>query len=97
MFKQPAVYSLASKQNGTLSIGVRSNLLERAWEHKTGATGGFTQRYHVHYRVYYELLANMHSAIAREKQLKNWRRAWKIDLIEKANPYWNDLWTKILE
>lgn len=97
MDKQPAVYILASKRNGTLYIGVTSNLVKRAWEHKQGVTGGFTQKYNVHRLVYYELFEDMPSAITREKQMKKWRRAWKIELIEKSNPAWIDLWPQILE
>ena len=97
MTKQPTVYILASCRNGTLYIGVSSDLVKRAWQHKTGATGGFTQKYGVHTLVYYELFADMASAITREKQLKKWRRAWKLELIEKLNPDWRDLWPEILE
>jgi putative endonuclease len=94
--KEPAVYILASKRNGTLYIGVTSNLVQRAWQHKNGITGGFAQRYGVHRLVYYEMADDMTSAITREKQLKKWRRAWKIELIEKSNANWDDLWTTIL-
>ena len=97
MDKQPAVYILASKRNGTLYIGVTSDLVKRAWEHKNGITGGFTKRYSVHRLVYYELLEDMNSAITREKQMKKWRRAWKIELIEKKNRDWRDLWPDIVE
>jgi putative endonuclease len=97
MYKQPAVYILASKRNGTLYIGVTSNLVKRAWEHKNGITGGFTKKYDVKKLVYYELFDDMNSAITREKQMKKWRRAWKIELIEKFNWYWKDLWPDILE
>jgi putative endonuclease len=95
--KQPAVYILASKRNGTLYIGVTSNLIKRAWEHKNGITGGFTKKYNVHTLVYDELVEDMSAAILREKQMKKWRRAWKIELIEKSNPAWRDLWHDILE
>ena len=97
MDKQPAVYVLASKRNGTLYIGVTSDLVKRAWEHKNGITGGFTKRYSVNRLVYYELLEDMNSAITREKQMKKWRRAWKIELIEKKNRDWRDLWPDIVE
>ena len=97
MDKQPAVYILASKRNGTLYIGVTSDLVKRAWEHKNGITGGFTKKYGVHRLVYYELFADMISAITREKQMKKWRRAWKIELIEKDNRDWRDLWPDIAE
>jgi putative endonuclease len=97
MQKQPTVYILASRRNGTLYIGVTSDLVKRAWEHKNGATDGFTKKYGVHTLVYFELFEDMVSAITREKQLKKWRRAWKIELIEKLNQGWRDLWPEILE
>jgi putative endonuclease len=96
MSKQPAVYILANKRNGTLYIGVTSNLLKRVWEHKNDLVAGFTKRYNVHLLVYYELHEDMESAITREKQLKKWNRAWKLELIEKQNPRWGDLWERIL-
>jgi len=91
MDRQPAVYILASKPNGTLYIGVTSDLPKRVWEHKNDSVDGFTKRYGVHRLVYYELHADMMSAITREKQLKKWNRAWKLELIESENPGWNDL------
>lgn len=94
--KEPVVYILASRPNGTLTIGVTSNLVQRAWQHKNGDTGGFTQRYGVHRRVYYETADTMTDAIAREKQLKKWRRAGEIALIENSNARWDDLWPTIL-
>lgn len=97
MGKQPAVYILASKRNGTLYVGVTSNLVRRAWQHKNGTTGGFTKKYNVHTLVYYEHFDDMTSALVREKQMKKWRRAWKIELIEKSNRSWKDLWSEILE
>ena len=97
MDKQPAVYILASKWNGTLYIGVTSDLVERIWEHKNDATDGFTKKYSVHTLVYYELLDDMDSAITREKQMKKWRRSWKIKLIQKDNPNWKDLWNDIVD
>jgi putative endonuclease len=97
MPKQPAVYLLASGRNGTLYIGVTSNLIKRVWEHKNGITGGFTKKYNVYDLVYYEIFDDMRSAIIREKQMKKWRRAWKIELIEKSNPTWKDLWSEIIE
>jgi putative endonuclease len=96
MNKQPAVYMMASRRNGTLYIGVTSDLVKRGWEHKNGVTGGFTRKYNVHTLVYYELFEDMDSAITREKQLKQWRRGWKIELIEKCNGDWKDLWPDIL-
>lgn len=96
MKKQPAVYILASKQNGTLYIGVTSELAKRAWTHKNNVIEGFTKRYGVHRLVYYEMHPDMTSAIVREKQLKKWNRAWKLELIESNNPKWNDLWSEIV-
>ena len=93
---QPAVYILASKRNGTLYIGVTSDLRKRIWEHREGFVEGFTKKYSVHRLVYYELFAEMYDAITREKRLKKWRRAWKIRLIEENNPSWDDLWQQIL-
>src|SRR5271157_2322385 len=96
MNKQPAVYILASKRNGTLYIGVTSNLVKRIWEHRNNLVEGFTERYGVHNLVWYELHGSMESAIQREKQLKEWKRKWKLELIENANPKWEDLYNKIL-
>ena len=96
MPRQPAVYILASKRNGTLYIGVTSNLQKRAWEHKNDVIEGFTKQYRVHLLVYYELHGDMVSAITREKQIKKWNRAWKIELIEEKNPDWKDLWNNII-
>ena len=92
MNKQPAVYILASKRNGTLCIGVTSNLIKRIWEHKNNLVEGFTERYGVHNLVWCEAHASMESAIQREKQLKEWNRRWKMRLIESANPNWEDLY-----
>ena len=96
MPKQPAVYILASGRNGTLYIGVTSNLQKRAWEHKNDLVEGFTKRYGVHRLVYYELHEEMVSAIRREKKMKKWDRAWKLELIERQNPGWRDLWEGII-
>ena len=96
MSKQPAVYILASKRNGTLYTGVTSNLQKRAWQHKNDLTAGFTKQYAVHLLVYCELHDNMMSAITREKQMKKWNRAWKLELIEEQNPDWKDLWEGII-
>ena len=92
MCKQPAVYILASKRNGTLYIGVTSNLIKRIWEHKNNLVEGFTERYGIHQLVWYELHDTMKSAIDREKRLKEWKRRWKARLIESANPNWEDLY-----
>ena len=92
---QPCVYILASKKNGTLYVGVTSDLIKRIWEHREHLVTGFTDRYRVTQLVYYELTDSMYSAISREKKLKKWRRQWKINLIENQNPEWRDLWDEI--
>ena len=89
--RHPCTYILASKRHGTLYIGVTSNLIKRLWQHRTGSIPGFTTRYRVHNLVYFELFDAMDLAITREKQLKNWHRQWKINLITAANPDWADL------
>ncbi len=96
MNKQPAVYILASKRNGTLYIGVTSDLVKRIWLHKNNMVEGFTKRYSVHLLVWYELHESMESAITREKRLKNWKRQWKLKLIESSNPEWQDLYHRIV-
>jgi putative endonuclease len=96
MERQPSVYILASKQNGTLYVGVTSDLTKRAWEHRNDLADGFTKKYRVHRLVYYEMHADMLSAITREKQLKKWNRSWKLELIEEKNPEWKDLWDEIV-
>ncbi len=93
---QPVVYILASQRNGTLYTGVTSDLVKRIWEHKNDLTEGFFKRYGVHLLVYFELHSNIQAAITREKQIKKWNRAWKIKLIEKVNPEWQDLWDEII-
>ena len=82
---------LASERNGTLYVGVTSDLVRRIWEHKTDAAEGFTRQYRVHVLVHAEFHGTMIEAITREKQIKKWKRAWKLDLIERANPTWRDL------
>jgi putative endonuclease len=94
--KQPAVYILASKRNGTLYIGVTSDLVKRISEHRNDMVEGFTKRYGVHQLVWYELHENMESAIEREKRLKEWKRKWKLELIESTNPNWLDLYYTIV-
>jgi putative endonuclease len=89
--KVPAVYILASKRHGTLYIGVSSDLCSRIADHKQGTIAGFTREYDVKMLVWYEFLGTIEEAIKREKQMKEWKRAWKIDLIEKLNPTWRDL------
>ena len=93
--REPAVYMLATKPYGTLYVGVTSDLVRRIGEHRSNAVEGFTQRYGVHRLVYFEQFRSMIEAIEREKELKKWRRAWKIALIEDSNPDWNDLWSEI--
>ena len=83
---------MASRKHGTLYIGVTSNLLARAYQHRTGIVAGFTRRYHVHLLVWFECYDDPLTAIAREKELKKWRRDWKINLIESTNPEWVDLY-----
>ncbi|GLS15867.1 GIY-YIG nuclease family protein [Hydrogenophaga electricum] len=94
--RHPAVYVLASQRNGTLYVGVTSDLVQRIHQHRHELTGGFTQRYGVHQLVYFEPHGTMEAAITREKQLKKWRRAWKLALIESVNPEWRDLWPDLL-
>ena len=93
--KVPCVYILASKPNGVLYIGVTSALPQRVWQHKNDFVEGFTERYHVHRLVWYEVHESMEAAIVKEKALKKWNRAWKIRLIEKGNPSWSDLYGEI--
>ena len=87
---------LANRKNGTLYIGVTSNLIKRIWEHKNNVIDGFTKRYGIHALVWYELHETMASAIQREKEIKNWKRDWKIKRIAEINPEWNDLYQGIL-
>ena len=94
--KQASVYLLASRRNGTLYVGVTSNLVQRVWQHREGLAEGFTRRYGVKQLVWFELHDDMASAIRREKAIKEWRRAWKIELIEKINPGWRDLYEEIV-
>ena len=94
--RQYYVYILASKRNGTLYTGVTSDLIKRVYEHKNNLVEGFTQKYNVHNLVYYEVTESIESAIRKEKQLKTWKREWKIRLIKKGNPEWKDLYQDIL-
>lgn len=89
------VYIIASKRNGTLYIGVTLDLPKRIYQHKTNATEGFTKEYGVHILVYYECTEDIEGAIAREKQLKKWNRKWKLNLIERDNPEWKDLYNEL--
>jgi putative endonuclease len=91
MTRRPAVYIMASKRNGTLYVGVTSDLPKRVWEHTQDLVHGFTQRYGVHRLVWYERLDSMEAAIQLEKQMKKWRREWKLHVIEEKNPSWRDL------
>ena len=88
---QPCVYILANRRNGTVYVGVTSDFGRRIWEHKSEVIEGFTKRYGLHTLVYAEFHTTMAEAILREKRIKNWRRAWKIMLIERSNPAWRDL------
>ncbi len=90
------VYVLASKKNGTLYIGVTSDLVKRVFEHKNDLVEGFTKKYGVHHLVYYESGGDAESAILREKQMKLWKRSWKVKLIEGKNPKWKDLYEDII-
>lgn len=94
--KQPAVYIITNKQSGTLYIGVTSNLIKRIWEHKNNFVSGFSKQHKLHRLVYFEAHFNMYSAITREKSMKRWKRNWKIELIEKLNPEWRDLYNEII-
>jgi len=94
--KQPAVYILASARNGTLYVGVTSDLVQRVYQHKTNAVKGFTAAHSVHDLVWFELHETMISAIAREKTIKEWKRSWKLKLIEDANPSWRDLYSELV-
>jgi len=89
------VYILASKPYGTLYIGITNDLIRRVWEHKNDIIKGFTSKYKVYMLVYYEQCTDVSVAITREKQLKEWKRRWKLELIEKANPGWKDLYNEI--
>lgn len=86
------VYILANKRNGTIYTGITSSLKDRVYKHKQGTYDGFTKKYKINKLVYYEIYNDVRDAIAREKQLKNWKRQWKIELIEKYNPTWRDLY-----
>lgn len=94
--KQPAAYILASQRNGTLYIGVTSDLMKRGWQHRNDVVSGFSKRYGVHRLVYFEMHDGMEAAIIREKQLKKWNRKWQLELIESGNPGWWDLWPGLL-
>ena len=94
--KQPTVYIMASRRNGTLYIGVTSDLRKRAWQHRNHLVSGFSRQHGIHLLVYYEVHSDMLAAITREKQLKKWNRQWKLRLIEHGNPGWRDMYEDIL-
>ncbi|HLI17712.1 MAG TPA: GIY-YIG nuclease family protein [Rhodanobacteraceae bacterium] len=94
--RKPCVYMLASKRNGTLYVGVTSDLAKRIWEHRNSVVEVFTKKYRIHVLVWHEVHDTMESAIAREKAIKEWNRAWKIRRIEECNPEWKDLYPTIL-
>ncbi len=96
MAKPGYVYILASRRNGTLYVGVTADLVRRAHEHRTAAVPGFSARHGVKRLVHYEPFDEIEAAIAREKALKKWRRAWKLELIERVNPQWRDLFDDLL-
>ena len=96
MLQNYFVYMMASKRNGTLYIGVTHNLIKRVDEHKQGIGSSFCAKYNINKLVWFEATANYEAAIVREKQIKNWNRAWKLRLIEVMNPDWDDLYRKIL-
>jgi len=95
--KQYCVYIMASKRDGMLYVGVTSDLIGRVYIHKNDLAEGFTNKYHIHNLVYFEVTEDINGAIAREKQLKKWNRAWKIALIEKNNPEWLDLYCDLIK
>ena len=96
MEKNFAVYLLASRRNGTLYVGVTSNLPKRIWEHREHFVDGFTKEHAIRKLVWYEAHENAESAMSREKRIKKWNRGWKIRLVEATNPYWNDLYPELV-
>jgi putative endonuclease len=94
--KEPAVYILTNQKNGTLYVGMTSSLTQRIYQHRNDLVTGFSQKYQTHRLVYYELHTNMEAAITREKQIKKWNRAWKMELITSFNPDWDDLYSGTL-
>ena len=89
------VYILASRRNGTLYIGMTDDLIRRVWEHRTGVVPGFTRKYRTKMLVWYEQHETRETAFQRERQLKKWNRAWKLELIERVNPAWRDLFDEL--
>ena len=96
MSKNYYVYILASDRYGTIYIGVTSDLVKRIWQHKAGLVSGYTKEYKVKWLVWYEVHEDIKAAITREKQIKKWNRAWKIELIQKHNPLWDDLYEAVI-
>ncbi|MDW7709344.1 MAG: GIY-YIG nuclease family protein [Deferrisomatales bacterium] len=96
MRKAPCVYILASRRKGTLYVGVTSDLVKRVWEHRSDLVEGFTRKYRVHELVWFEQHETMEAAITREKRIKEWKRQWKVNLIEASNPEWRDLYPELL-
>ena len=94
--RRPCVYILASRRNGTLYVGVTSDLARRVGEHRSGAVGGFVRDYEVHRLVFAEFHETMEGAIVREKRIKKWRRTWKLEMIERHNPQWRDLSDEVI-
>jgi len=94
--KKGFVYIMSNKQDGVLYIGVTSDIVKRVYEHKNGFVDGFTKQYNLKNLVYYEVYDDIEEAIKREKQLKNWHREWKTELVNKQNPHWEDLYDSIL-
>ncbi|GBE42407.1 GIY-YIG nuclease superfamily protein [bacterium BMS3Bbin10] len=95
MERHPCVYILTSRRNGTLYTGVTGDLPKRVWQHRQGDISGFTRKHGVHILIWYEMHETMEAAIMREKQIKEWKRAWKLELIEAGNPEWRDLYEEI--
>jgi putative endonuclease len=95
MARKPAIYIMANKKNGTLYIGVTSDLIKRIWQHRMDFMEGFTKKYQVHLLVFFEFHETMKAAILREKQLKSWKRNWKLKIIERDNPNWRDLYDEL--
>jgi putative endonuclease len=94
--RQPCVYIMASRRNGTLYVGVTTNIARRVWEHRLDVVDGFTRDHGVHRLVFVEAHDSLENAILREKRIKRWRRAWKLELIEENNPQWRDLYDYLL-
>ena len=96
MDRLPCVYIMASQRNGTLYIGMTSNLVRRVWEHKNDFVDGFSNRYSIHLLVWYEVHESIYTAACREKAIKKWNRQWKLELIEQFNPGWHDMYELII-